>query len=88
MLGGEEPGIADVITATLWATMADRFSDSAVVFDEAAPLTSALVRRVSSLPALTELADKARADYGDVFCGGDIEAALRKVADTSARRPD
>jgi glutathione S-transferase len=88
LLGGEVPGIADVVTATLWATMADRFSDIAAIFEDAAPLTSALVRRVSSLPALTDLADKARADYGDAYCGGNIEAALRKVADISARRPD
>jgi glutathione S-transferase len=25
LLGGEKPGIADVVTATLWSTMADRF---------------------------------------------------------------
>ncbi len=25
LLGGEAPGIADVVTATLWSTMTDRF---------------------------------------------------------------
>jgi glutathione S-transferase len=25
LLGGEAPGIADVVTATLWTTMTDRF---------------------------------------------------------------
>jgi glutathione S-transferase len=88
LLGSEAPGIADIVTATLWTTMADRFSAIASIFDETAPLTSALVRRVSRLPPLVELADKVREDYGDAYCGGDIEAALRKVADKSARHLD
>jgi glutathione S-transferase len=25
LLGGEAPGIADIVTATLWSTMTDRF---------------------------------------------------------------
>ena len=38
-----------------------------------------LTRRVASLPQLTELAVKARRDYGDAYCGGQIEASLRKA---------
>lgn len=87
LLGGVVPGIADVVTATLWTTMADRFPVIASIFDETAPLTSALARRVSSLPALVELAEKARREYGDeAYCGGQIGTALRKVAGTSAQR--
>lgn len=87
LLGGGAPGIADVVTATLWTTMADRFPAIASIFDETAPLTSGLARRVSSLPALAELAEKARRDYGDeAYCGGQIGAALRKVAGASSRR--
>jgi glutathione S-transferase len=84
LLGSDAPGIADVVTATLWATMAERFSEIASIFDESAPLTSGLVRRVSDLPALARLAEKARKDYGDAYCGGQIEVALRKVAGGSA----
>ncbi len=79
ILGGEEPGIADVVTATLWSTMADRFPSIAAMLEEAAPMTAALSRRVSALPALAKLAAKAREDYGDSYCGGEIEASLRKV---------
>jgi glutathione S-transferase len=88
LLGGDGPGIAVVVSATLWTTMADRFSDIAVIFVDASPRTSALVRRVSSLPGLTNLVNKARTDYGDAYCGGVIEVALCKVADTSSRRRD
>jgi glutathione S-transferase len=79
LLGGNKPGIADVVTATLWMTMADRFRKINAVLQEAAPLTAALSRRVSSLPALVKLAAKARADYGDAYCGGKIGDSMRKV---------
>ncbi len=79
LLGGEGPGLADVVTATLWSTMADRFATIAAVLEEVAPLTAALTRRVADLPALAKLAAKARQDYGDAYCGGEIEASLRKV---------
>jgi glutathione S-transferase len=79
LLGGEQPGIADVVTATLWSTMTDRFAGIATILDETAPVTAALSRRVAQLPALKKLAAKARRDYGDVYCGGQIELSLRKV---------
>jgi glutathione S-transferase len=81
LLGGEAPGIADVVTATLWSTMADRFREIAVILEESAPVTAALTRRVAGLPPLAKLAAKARQDYGDAYCGGQIEASLRKVLD-------
>jgi len=79
LLGGEQPGIADIVTATLWSTMTDRFARIATILDETAPVTAALSRRVAQLPALKKLAAKARQDYGDVYCGGQIELSLRKV---------
>lgn len=79
LLGGDEPGVADVVTAVLWSTMTERFKRIAEILDDAAPMTSALVRRVADLPPLRALAEKAREDYGDTWCGGQIEASLRKV---------
>ena len=79
LLGREAPGLADVVTATLWSTMADRFGEIGALLHEVAPMTAALVARVAALPALAELAAKARRDYGDAYCGGQIEASLRKV---------
>jgi glutathione S-transferase len=81
LLGGEGPGIADVVTATLWSTMTERFEAIGAILDEAAPNTAALVRRVADLPPLRKLAAKAREDYGDTWSGGQIEASLRKVLD-------
>ena len=79
LLGGEVPGIADVVTATLWSTMIDRFRKIQTLLDEAAPMTAALSRRVSDLPPLVQLAAKAQHDYGDAYCGSEIGASLKKV---------
>jgi glutathione S-transferase len=82
LLGGETPGLADIVTATLWSTMADRFPKIGATLRASAPLTAALTRRVTALPPLAKLADRARHDYGDAYCGGQIEASLRKVLGT------
>jgi glutathione S-transferase len=79
LLGGDEPGIADVVTATLWGTMTDRFKKIDSIFKTSAPMTAELTRRVADLPPLKKLAAKARKDYGDAYCGGQIEKSLRKV---------
>jgi glutathione S-transferase len=82
LLGGEAPGIADVVTATLWTTMTDRFQKLRAILEDAAPMTAALSRRVSDLPPLAKLATKARRDYGDAYCGGRIEASPGRLRST------
>jgi glutathione S-transferase len=79
ILGGMKPGVADVVTATLWSTMTEHFKTIDKIFRKSAPMTSALTRRVAALPSLVALAEKAREDYGDAYCGGQIERSLRKV---------
>jgi glutathione S-transferase len=79
LLGGQKPGIADIVTATLWSTMAERFPTIGAILEETAPMTAALSRRIAALPAIARLAAKAREDYGVAWCGGQIEASLRKV---------
>lgn len=79
LLGGEAPGLADVVTAILWTTMADRFPALDAILRDAAPTTAALSRRIAALPPLAALAEHAMATYGEAWCGGKIEASLRKV---------
>jgi glutathione S-transferase len=81
LLGGDPPGIADVVTAVLWSTMTERFEKIGQILDKTAPHTAALVRRVADLPPLKALAAKAHDNYGDTWSGGQIEASLRKVLD-------
>lgn len=79
LLGGEAPGLVDIVTATLWSYLADRFATINALLDKTAPLTVALTRRVAALPPLAELAATAKRDYGNAYCGGEIEASLRSV---------
>lgn len=76
---GAKPNVADVVSATLWGTMTDRFPKIDAIFRKTAPMTAALTDRMNALPALSRLAAKAKRDYGDVYCGGQIETSLRKV---------
>jgi glutathione S-transferase len=85
LLGGDGPGIADVVTATLWQTLADRFERVRDLIEDTAPMTAALARRMYELPPLRDLAAKARADYGDDYAGGQIGASMAKVLGRRAR---
>jgi len=80
LLGGEEPGVADIVTSTLWMTMGDRFPAIAALLDETAPNVAALSRRVQALPPLAKLKAAALEHYGEGYCGGQIEKSLRSVA--------
>ncbi|HWD26072.1 MAG TPA: glutathione S-transferase [Rhizomicrobium sp.] len=79
LLGGDAPGAADIVTATLWSTMTDRFPRIGTILRKTAPSIAGLTRRVAALPPLAALAARAREDYGDAYCGGQIEKSLRKV---------
>ena len=79
LLGGESATVADIVSATLWSVMSDRLPPIGKMLNEAAPMTAALSRRISALAPLAALAEKSRKDYGDAYCGGQIEASLRKV---------
>jgi glutathione S-transferase len=59
--------------------MTDRFDEIGAILQDTAPKTAALTGRVADLPQLKKLAAKARRDYGDAYCGGQIERSLRKV---------
>ena len=82
LLGGEAPGVADIVITILWSTMTVRFASIGAMFEQTSPMTAALARRVSAVPSLADLAGKARRDHGDVYCDGRIETSLRKVLET------
>jgi len=82
LLGGDAPGLADVATGVLWSTMTGALPAIGATLDAAAPLTAGLSRRIAALPALAKLAAKAKRDYGDAWCGGQIEASLHKAMAT------
>jgi glutathione S-transferase len=59
--------------------MGDRFRKIETMLKKSAPMTADLTQRIAGLPALAKLAKKAKKDYGEAYCGGQIEASLRKV---------
>jgi glutathione S-transferase len=79
LLGGAEPGIADVVTATLWSTMIDQAPKIGAILKRSAPLTAGLTQRIASLPRLVELASETKEEYGGVYFGGQIEKSWRKA---------
>ena len=80
LLGTAEPGVADIVTATLWSTMADRFPKIASLGEQTAPAVWGLARRLQEMPRLAALKQKSLSDFGNAYCGGEIEASLRQVA--------
>ena len=79
LLGGDRPGVADIVTATLWSTVGDRFPAIARLLAREAPAIAGLTRRLSAEPALANLARVSREQFGDSYCGGEIEKSLRRV---------
>lgn len=79
LLGTPEPGVADIVTSTLWCTMGERFPAIDALLDENAPQLAGLTRRVAATPALAALRERSRQLYGDAYCGGEIEKSLRQV---------
>jgi len=79
LLGGDKAGIADIVTATLWGTLADRFPKIGDILNEQAPLIAGLTRRMWATRPFLDLAEFSKERFGDAYCGGRIEASLRKV---------
>jgi len=80
LLGTDAAGLADIVGSTLWSTMADRFPAIAALLEKTAPRIAGHTRRIQHLPALAALERSTRAQYGNAYCGGQIEQSLRKVA--------
>ncbi|KGF69630.1 glutathione S-transferase [Hoeflea sp. BAL378] len=79
MLGTEAPGLADLVAAQLWGTMTAKFAPLRPLLDRHAPAIAALSDRIAALPAQVELRKRSDEEYGDEWCGGQIEASLRAV---------
>lgn len=80
-LGANKAGVADIVTATLRSTMGNHFPAIAALLDETAPRTAGLTRRVQALPGLADLTKRSASQYGEAYCGGEIEKSLRSVLD-------
>jgi glutathione S-transferase len=79
LLGTETPGIADLTAHILWGTMTSKLPSLRPMLDRTAPALARLCNRMAELPEQTELRVQSDTEYGDEWCGGQIEASLRAV---------
>ena len=79
LLGGSAPSVADVVTATLWGVLAERFPAIGELLDKEAPAVAGLTRRLMADARLANLAVVSREQFGDSYCGGEIEKSMKRV---------
>ena len=79
LLGGAQAGVADIVTATLWGVLAERFPAIGELLAHEAPAVAGLTRRLTADPRLANLAQVSREQFGDSYCGGDIEKSMKRV---------
>ncbi|WP_136660481.1 glutathione S-transferase [Nitratireductor sp. XY-223] len=79
LLGTDKPGIADLATCSLWGTMTEKLPSLRPLLEKAAPAIAGLCDRIAALPEQAELRARSDAEYGELYCAGQIEASLRKV---------
>ena len=79
ILGTETPSLADLVTYSLWGVMTSQLPSLRPILDRSAPSISGLSDRIGELPGQKDLQHKSEEEYGDAWCGGQIEASLRAV---------
>jgi glutathione S-transferase len=79
LLGTGAPSLADLTAATLWGVMTAKLPALRPLLDDSAPALAGLCDRVARLPEQADLQARSDDEYGDTWCGGQIEASLRAV---------
>lgn len=79
LLGTDVPGIADLTTHALWGTMTAKLPPLRSMLDETAPAVAGLSDRIAARPEQAELRARSDTEYGDGWCGGQIEASIRAM---------
>ncbi len=76
---GSTISVADIAVTALFGTMIHSFPELKKDLKKHAPHISNLCERIEARPALKDFLDKQRAQFGQVYCGGEIEKSLRKM---------
>lgn len=80
ILGTEQPVLADLATACLWATMTEKLPPLARIVEDHAPAVLYLSRRIAARGPIAAMRAEQDAKNGaEVWYGGQIEASLREV---------
>lgn len=79
LLDTETPGIADLASHILWGTMTAKLPPLRPMLDVTAPAIAGLSDRIAGLPEQEDLRVRSDEEYGDDWCGGEINESIRKV---------
>ena len=85
LLGTGEPSLADLATAALWHTICDKLPELDAVVRAHAPEVHALSYRIANLPRIRAMRDRTDEQWGHAYCGGQIEASLRRMLGKECR---
>lgn len=85
LLGGAEPGLADLVTAALWHSMAEKLPPLEPLIRRHAPAVANLAWRIAETPAIAEMRARQDAANGNAYCGGEIERSLRAVLNQTGK---
>lgn len=76
--GADQPGLADLLLAGLWHTMAERLPGMRALLHETAPTVEGLADRIAATPRIAALIDDWR-DSDWRYCAGQIENSLMSM---------
>jgi glutathione S-transferase len=76
---GSTISVADIAVTALFGTMIHSFPELKKDLKKHAPHIANLCERIEARPSLKDFLDKQRAQFGQVYCGGEIEKSLRKM---------
>lgn len=79
LLGGRQATCADIAVTALFGTMGRCLKPLSKDFAESAPKVAALVARIESEPNVRQYIARQEAEYGDLYCGGQIEQSIREM---------
>ena len=78
---GSRISVADIASTALFGTLIYSFPELEADLQKNAPKIQALCRRIESRPAIRSFLEQQRQAYGRTYCGGQIEASIRKMID-------
>jgi len=76
---GSTISVADIATTALFGTMIHSFPELEEDLQENAPHIAALCKKVEARPPIRRFLELQRREYGNGYCGGQIERSLRKM---------
>lgn len=79
LLGTDRLTLADLTAYVLWGVMTSKLPALRPLLDQTAPAVASLCDRIAQRPEQADLRRRSDAVYGEVWCGGQIEASLRAV---------